>query len=536
MKFGPVPLARAEGTILAHSITAGGRKLRKGRVLTAADIALLKAAGITEVTTARLSADDVSENTAADQLAAALVGDAGITATEGFTGRVNLVAARAGVFTLDTASVVALNRIDPGITLATLADHTRVSAGMMVGTVKIIPYAVPQTALEAALEPAARATLHIAPPVIRQADVILTRTPGFPEKLLAKGEKVVRDRLTALGVGLRGCETVVHQIDAVAEAIDRSRAELVLILGASATSDAADVCPAGLTAAGGALTRFGMPVDPGNLLFLGSIDNRAVVGLPGCARSPAMNGADWVLERLVCGLPVTDGDIAAMGVGGLLKEIPVRPHPRVISTPPVAAPRVDIVLLAAGSARRMRGDDKLLRRVDGVPLLRRAALAAMASAADTVHVVLPPEADERRAVLEGTGVQIVTAVQASEGMGASLRAGMHTDAAQGQAVIVALADMPDVSAPVYNALIAAYDPESGAEICRAASADGVPGHPILFGRRFFEALSEASGDVGARHVLTAAQEFVVPVQMPDQSPVLDLDTPEAWAAYEAAQG
>jgi molybdenum cofactor cytidylyltransferase len=71
-----------------------------------------------------------------------------------------------------------------------------------------------------------------------------------------------------------------------------------------------------------------MPVDPGNLLFLGDINGRPVIGLPGCARSPALNGADWVLARVVCGIPVRSADIAAMGVGGLLKEIPTRPQPR----------------------------------------------------------------------------------------------------------------------------------------------------------------------------------------------------------------
>ena len=71
-----------------------------------------------------------------------------------------------------------------------------------------------------------------------------------------------------------------------------------------------------------------MPVDPGNLLFFGDLDGRPVIGLPGCARSPALNGADWVLERLVCGIPLKQADIQAMGVGGLLKEIPSRPQPR----------------------------------------------------------------------------------------------------------------------------------------------------------------------------------------------------------------
>ena len=69
-------------------------------------------------------------------------------------------------------------------------------------------------------------------------------------------------------------------------------------------------------------------VDPGNLLFLGTLSERPVIGLPGCARAPALNGADWVLARVMCGINVTDADIAAMGVGGLLKEIPSRPQPR----------------------------------------------------------------------------------------------------------------------------------------------------------------------------------------------------------------
>ena len=104
--------------------------------------------------------------------------------------------------------------------------------------------------------------------------------------------------------------------------------DLALILTGSATSDLHDTAPQAVRAAGGLVERFGMPVDPGNLLFLGRLQGRPVIGLPGCARSPALNGADWVLERLACGLAVTGEDIAAMGVGGLLKEIPSRPQPR----------------------------------------------------------------------------------------------------------------------------------------------------------------------------------------------------------------
>jgi molybdenum cofactor cytidylyltransferase len=75
-----------------------------------------------------------------------------------------------------------------------------------------------------------------------------------------------------------------------------------------------------------------MPVDPGNLLFLGEVGSRPVIGLPGCARSPALNGADWVLSRVVCGCDVTDADFAQMAIGGLLKRnsnTPTTPSPQI---------------------------------------------------------------------------------------------------------------------------------------------------------------------------------------------------------------
>ena len=82
-------------------------------------------------------------------------------------------------------------------------------------------------------------------------------------------------------------------------------------------------------------------------------------------------------------------------------------------------------------------------------------------------------------------------------------------------------------------LIAAFDADEGREICRAAAADGRPGHPVLFGRRFFEALAGLAGDHGAREVVRAAGEFVVDVPTKGAAAITDLDTPEDWAAWRA---
>lgn len=150
--------------------------------------------------------------------------------------------------------------------------------------------------------------------------------------------------------------------------------------------------------------------------------------MPGTARSPALSGIDWVLERIVCGVPVSAQDIASMGVGGLLKEIPSRPQPRGGGAHSPARPVVSAVLLAAGASSRMGGRDKLLECIDGEPLLRRAARALLASRADETLAVLRPEDDARRAALEGLDVKIVENPGAAEGMASSIRAGSRPSA------------------------------------------------------------------------------------------------------------
>ncbi len=325
MKFGAVPLDSAEGCVLAHSVALTKGRLRKGHVLTPPDIEALRAVGRDSVIAATLDADDVDENAAADALAdASMAGAQGVERSRAFTGRVNLLAAGAGVAVLDTDAIAAINSVDPMITLATVAPFQQMRAGGMLATIKIISYAVPRAALAQAVA-AARGAVTLAQPVVKRATLIITEIPGGAGE---KGRAAIEDRLSALGVTLDAVRVVAHRRADLTEAICATDSPLVLILTGSATSDIADVAPAALVAAGGRIERFGMPVDPGNLLFLGTRDTQQVIGLPGCARSPALNGADWVLSRVVCAIAVSAADISAMGVGGLLKEIPTRPQPR----------------------------------------------------------------------------------------------------------------------------------------------------------------------------------------------------------------
>ena len=326
MKFGPVPLTEAEGAILAHSLVLQDGPLKKGTRLGSAEIARATGSGLSEVIAARFEMGDMSEDDAAAAVGECLSAE-GLKLGPVFTGRVNLIAEAAGVVRIDTAAIDAMNAIDEGLTIATLPDLCRVEADQLVATVKVIPYGLPEAPVRAGIAALGGAPIRLAPFRGGTARLILTRTPGFKESLLAKGEEIVRSRVEALGYILTDVQTVAHAEAEIAAALDGD-ADLTLILGASATSDRHDVAPAAVVDAGGRIERFGMPVDPGNLLFLGELRGKPVVGLPGCARSPALNGVDWVLERLAAGIPVTGPDIAAMGVGGLLKEMQGRPQPR----------------------------------------------------------------------------------------------------------------------------------------------------------------------------------------------------------------
>ncbi|MCB2134728.1 MAG: molybdopterin-binding protein [Rhodobacteraceae bacterium] len=331
MEFGSVAVALAEGAILAHSVTVRGRKIAKGRVLTADDVATLTAAGRKTVTVGRLGPDDIGEDAAALRLARALVPDpaaAGISLTAPHAGRVNLNASLPGIVEMDIDRLHGLNRVDPSLTFATLHPFTRVTPGTLVGTVKIIAYGVSRAALDTAAHTGASA-IRVRPVQLGSAGLILTTADGVADKLAEKGRAAVAARLKALGMSLAEVVTVAHDVATIAGALSQLKGEMALILTAAATSDIRDTAPEAVRQAGGTVARFGMPVDPGNLLFHGTLaGGKPVIGLPGCARSPALNGADWVLERLACGLAVTEEDIAAMGVGGLLKEIPIRPKPR----------------------------------------------------------------------------------------------------------------------------------------------------------------------------------------------------------------
>ncbi|GHA42574.1 4-diphosphocytidyl-2C-methyl-D-erythritol kinase [Amylibacter ulvae] len=529
MKFGTIATSNAHGVILAHSLRAGDLHLKKGQVLDGAQIAALEQAGIFEINAAILSATDIGEDIAAQKIGEALQ-NANIGCTKPVAGRVNLLAGCDGVVTFDIDQINAMNNIDESITIATLPNHSRVAKGALVATIKIIPYAVDKNDLNNAISVISDSAAQLFAFKPKSVDLILTKTAGFKDSVLAKGEKIIASRVAPLNMSLNHCETVLHAEDAIKAGIKNCRSDIILLLGASATSDRRDVIPGAIERAGGQILRYGMPVDPGNLLVLGHIDGRPVVGLPGCARAPALNGVDWVLERLAAGIDVQSNDIAAMGVGGLLKEIPNRIQPRAKRA---KVPTLNYgVMLAAGASRRMGDQDKLLREIDGVPLLRRSVETMLAAGFDKCVVTLRTGADAHRAALAGLDVEIQDVMDAEQGMSASIRAAVGCANGKAKTITFALADMPDIRVDHFNALLSAHDPNQDRLIICPKTSAGTRGNPVLFDARFSENLKDISGDKGARDVLRAVPEFIHEIDM-DDAVAIDLDTPEAWKIWES---
>ncbi len=540
MKFGPVPVDRAEGALLAHSLRLKRGRLRKGHRLTADDLSDLASAGYREIVVARLDADDLTEDAAAERLALALANDTVAAGTPG-TGRCNLSALADGLLLVDRAAIDRLNGIDEGITLSTLAPSAPVRTGQMIATVKIIPLGVAASSVSACVE-AASASLRIAPFRSLSAALVQTRLPGIKPSLLEKTVEATRRRLDAIGSTLDATEVHDHSTDAVASALKSlaGRHELVLLLGASAIIDRRDVIPSALVEAGGEILHFGMPVDPGNLTLIGRIGETWVLGLPGSARSPRAHGFDWVLQRIAAGLGITGAEIAAMGVGGLLKEVPGRPLPRATATrqipedaPSDATPRkIAAVILAAGQSRRMGPENKLLIEIDGVPMIRHAVRAVRESlgpSADLV-VVTGHEAERVRRVLADENVAFVHNPDFADGLSTSLRAGVAALPDTAEAALVALGDMPGVDAAMIARLVEAFDPDGGKDIVLPVH-HGKRGNPVLWGRRHFADMAALTGDVGARHLIGENADAVAEVEIGDAAILTDLDTPDAVARY-----
>lgn len=526
MRFGKIPLSQAEGAILAHSTTTNDGKLKKGQKLTKLDLETLQSSGINDVIAASLDAHDIEEDKAAARLASAIAGQ-GVRIGDAFTGRVNLFAEFDGLLCVERLNIDQFNSTSETITLATLNELEHVHAGQMIATIKIIPFAAPTGAIDACLERVGEWLVSIAPFRPLLVRLIQTELPAIQTKVLDKTSRITQERVKSIGSELISENRCPHETTALAKTINELDAhDVLLIAGASAITDRRDVLPAAIEQADGHVLHFGMPVDPGNLLLLAERHGKPVFGMPGCARSPKLNGFDWVLQRTAAGIEITPQSIMKMGVGGLLSEISTRPQPRLAKKRAPAPRKIAALILAAGQSRRMGNQNKLLIDFDGKSMLRHVVDEAERSAVDEIIVVTGHQSQQIESELAGKKLRLIHNNRYQEGLSTSLKKGLEALDETIDGVLICLGDMPLVTSELFDQLIRTFDPKEGRTII-VPTRHGKRGNPVLWSSEFFKEMQELEGDVGARHLIGLHDDKVNEVELPDDSTLTDFDTPES---------
>lgn len=523
MKFEDRDISECEGWALAHSLTISGKKLPKSSVLTAAMIEELRDHGLTKAQVFQLEPGDMDEDTAAQEAANLIAGE-NIDVKPAGRGRANLIARADGVFLPDTA-IDFINGLDDAFSAACKRPFARVSSGELVATIKIVPYGIPRSVLTTA-KPAAKCT--IAGFRAFTANLISTGDP-VTEKTIG----VLTSRLNRVRGELQTHLTTEHSVSDVATALSTMPdSDLVLLLGASAISDRRDVLPAAVEKAGGEIIKLGMPADPGNLLMLAQIDGKIVIGLPGCARSPALNGFDWILERFAADLPLGPAEVTSLGTGGLLKESAGRPAPRNTSSHSgkPSTCQIAAIVLAAGRSSRSGTSHKLLGKVGEKTVIEATMQSVHSSGIRELFLVTGSNQERITAAVADSGIHLVHNENFATGMGNSLAAGIRALPPEADYAFVCLGDMPFIRASTYKMLKAEAKRLSERAIL-IPTFNGKRGHPVLWSRAFFGALAGLNGDIGGKRLLEEFSDAVVEVPVDDPGILIDLDTPELLAQF-----
>lgn len=316
MRLENIPLDQAIGAILVHNIVgADGRKaFSKGRVLNAEDVEKIRALGKATVYVAMLDPDDVREDDAAARLARPVAGD-GVELSKPSGGRVNLYATTRGFLRVNRDALNRINELN-GVTLATIPRFAPVAPRKMIATLKTIGLALPDATLRAVEE--IGAVMSVAPVINTRAAIILTGSANGRARVEEIFTPPIRARVEELGAQVTAQEFVAEEETAIADAIARADAQLIVIAGETSIMDAEDVTPRGITRAGGVIELYGAPVEPGNLLLLAYRGAVPIIGAPGCIKSRETNVVDLILPRLLAGERVTRADVIALAEGGLL--------------------------------------------------------------------------------------------------------------------------------------------------------------------------------------------------------------------------
>ena len=537
MKFKEVKTSNALGMILGHSIKTKTQKFKKGQKINKTDISVLKENKIYKFFAAEFEENDIHENDAAELIANSVKGK-NTTTKKPFTGRCNIYSDYDGVVLINESSINSINYVDESITIATLLPYALVQKGQMIATIKIIPFATSKSSVKKCIEICKNnfPVIKVAPLKNYNIGLLLTSFKNEDNNILNKTIKVIKSRIESLGSKIKIQLTCNHDELSISKGIKNlleNKCSPILINGASAIVDNNDVIPLAIRMAGGFIIHYGMPVDPGNLLLIGKYQQTYIIGLPGCAKSPRLNGFDWMLWRVLADLPIESKDIQSLGVGGLLKEIDSRPQLREDSiNKNFTRKKVGAIILAAGKSERMYGKNKLLEKVNEETLLKRIIDETLQTSVDDIIVVLGHESKIVQNSLRNLPVNFAKNENYENGISSSIKTGINSLQADIDGAIIILADMPKINCQHIDKIIKSYFASNNQSIFVPVHK-GKKGNPVLLDKSHFEEIKNLTGDIGAREIISFNKHKVKEIKINDTAIFFDIDTEDELKEFRS---
>ena len=524
------------GVVLAQTYNLPGKIISKGTFVTNEVVGYFKTGNVKTILCAVPEEGDIHEDEAAEAISSAIDKNH-IYADKASTGRVNFKSQSLCLVRYDRDFIKEVNLVDESIAFSIVEHNQLLAEGDLIATLKIIPFFMQKKYVDRVIKMLTKDQLFkIHNLKKKEVTLIQTCFEWQKKSIFTATSNVTKARLEALGCSLKKEKLINHDYDtlrAIIRSSVKDEPEILLVSGASAITDRSDYIPKAILSEGGEIIQYGLAVDPGNLLLIGKVGNTTVIGMPGCARSPKLNGFDWVLQLLMADIPINREELADMGAGGLLMEIASRPLPRALAkSVSKRETKVMGVILAAGNSTRMGKDNKFLRNIGDAPLIRNTAIEMLKRNLDTCSIVLGYQSDKVAAVIKDLNINLILNPLWKEGQASSLRAAINTLDSTYSDLLIMLGDLPGIKSSHINSIIEEHLlTDNRKSKITIPSFKGQKGNPVIWGRSFFNDLSNLEGDVGGRTLFSEHPAAINMLEMNDPWVVKDADTPEDFENF-----
>jgi molybdenum cofactor synthesis domain-containing protein len=331
-----IPVEQAVGTRLAHDITEirpgefKGPAFRKGHRIEPQDICHLMRLGKRHLYVLDLKENQVHEDDAVSELAAALAGPGVTFAGRPKEGKLQLTAAYNGLLKVNTEALVDFNLI-PDVMCASLHNNVPVRKGQVLAGTRAVPLIIERVALNQAVVLAAERgpIFSVAAYCRLKARLIITGNEVYEGLIEDKFEPIVRQKLEDLGAGLEETVIMPDNIRLIAEQVHRfleAGTDIIITTGGMSV-DPDDVTRLGIRQAGVETVYHGAAALPGAMAMLAYKGDLPIIGVPACGLYHRATVFDLLLPRLLAGENPDHRDLARLAVGGLCLDCDMCRYP-----------------------------------------------------------------------------------------------------------------------------------------------------------------------------------------------------------------